>query len=549
MSTPRFLRVAPLPLACMLLGACADKDDSSDGIGTGLSGGDGGGASAGDGDWDGDDGGDGDGDGDGEPPPPEEEEEADFRVPKASGRFVYSASETTDRVAVIDSSTLAIDVVTVCREPSMVVPIPGAAVDEGWVAVLCPGSSEIAFVRTQAAGTSTVTVRAGNAAANHLVATPDGARVIAYHRAAGPEVPGAASTQELTVLETAGSASWQFVVGANPRALELSDDGSVAYVVTDDGVNILELTALDDTDKPDVVPVSPDTAIDPSTLEVHIAPAVNQALARVDGQTWIAVTDLETGERTLLELPGYVTDLDVAHDGSFALATLPAAGGSTLVQIDLPIVSDAFTVHPIPGEYVGLTALAPGGDTAILYTTVNPFAETAAPDPRQRVTLARREGSGWTQLTTIFVEVPVRSVGIAPDDANAILLHAEAPQLNVHAPWPYTLLDLTATFPIKKLQTAQAEPGPILFTPDGARAAVLLRDDGLDVRRVDLVDLASFIVKGIALGSPPEGVGHVEATDKIYVSQEHPSGRITFIAADAALQTVTGYELNDSVKD
>lgn len=33
---------------------------------------------------------------DGGAPPPEDEEEADFRVPRASGRWVYSASEATN---------------------------------------------------------------------------------------------------------------------------------------------------------------------------------------------------------------------------------------------------------------------------------------------------------------------------------------------------------------------------------------------------------------------------------------------------------------------
>ena len=61
----------------------------------------------------------------GEPPPPEEEEDADFRVPRASGKYVYSASTTTNRVAVIDSDTIAIDVVTVGSGPTVVMPIPG----------------------------------------------------------------------------------------------------------------------------------------------------------------------------------------------------------------------------------------------------------------------------------------------------------------------------------------------------------------------------------------------------------------------------------------
>ena len=53
-------------------------------------------------------------------PPPEVEDEGDFRVPKASGKYVYTASKTTDSVAVIDTATLAIDVVVVGRAPAVV---------------------------------------------------------------------------------------------------------------------------------------------------------------------------------------------------------------------------------------------------------------------------------------------------------------------------------------------------------------------------------------------------------------------------------------------
>lgn len=49
--------------------------------------------------------------------------------------------------------------------------------------------------------------------------------------------------------------------------------------------------------------------------------------------------------------------------------------------------------------------------------------------------------------------------------------------------------------------------------------------------------------------SPPEGTGYVDATDKIFVSQDHPTGRITFIDAAGGVETVTGYRLNDAVKD
>ena len=78
---------------------------------------------------------------------------------------------------------------------------------------------------------------------------------------------------------------------------------------------------------------------------------------------------------------------------------------------------------------------------------------------------------------------------------------------------------------------------------------VLVRGDSAGVRRVDSVNLRTFIVEGFTLGSPPEGGGHVAATDKLFISQEHPTGRITFIDADGGVQTITGFELNDAVKD
>ena len=78
---------------------------------------------------------------------------------------------------------------------------------------------------------------------------------------------------------------------------------------------------------------------------------------------------------------------------------------------------------------------------------------------------------------------------------------------------------------------------------------MLLRDDKVAVKKVDLVDLSNFIVAPLLLGSPPEGAGYVDATQKIFVSQEHPTGRITFSGPDGQVQTVTGYVLNDTVKD
>ncbi len=503
-------------------------------------------------------GGDGDGDDEGDtgepPPPPEEEEEGDFEFPQASGRFVYAANETTDRVAVIDTEDLAIDVVSVSRGPTWVQPIASSSADAGSVAVLSPGSDELTFIRTTAAGVNSLELRAVAEGANALAASPAGDFVIAYHDIDIEAAP-VGSDQEITVLSTAaGGPSYALAVGAHPRALEFAPDGSRAFVITDDGVNIIDLGEIADVDKPPLIPVIPDPALDPATVEIQVSASRAQALARVDEETWIAVTDLDDGSQVQLELPGFPTDVDVVADGSFALAVLPSRFGSSLVEIPLPpSTATDFTVAELGEEYVGVAQLGAAGEVALLYTTVDPWAldGEVGPlgDPRLRMTIARRNGGGWDDQLTMFTEVPIRAAGIAPDDANAILLHDEAPWLNSNAPWPYTLIDLAAQFPIRKVQQVQAKPKSVLFTPDGARAAVSIRNEAGSVRAVDLVSLGNFIVDTLPLGSPPQGLGHVEVTDKIFVSQEHGSGRITFVASDGSVQTATGFELNDDVKD
>jgi hypothetical protein len=558
---------------------------------------------------------DGGGDGDasasagdtGGDPPPEMEDEGDFRVPRASGRFVYSASEITDSVAVIDSSDLAIDVVAVGRGPTVVVPL-SADDDTGSVAVLDQGSDDVAFLATTSGFSTTAFVRDVTPGANALAVTPSGGHVFAYHDVDGEEALGPGSDQEMTVLDVAQDLGYAMTVGAHPREIVFTTDGARAFVVTDDGVNVVPLDALD-VGKPDVVPVVSDPGVNPSKLEVRVAADQAVAFSRVEGETEIVATDLESGAQFSFALSSVPTDLDVAADGSFALLVTPAIGGSAFVEIPLPVdVGTAPVPFVVDGEYLGLAHLAPAGDTIVLYTTVDPFAEAPLPpnglgggedpalggttggtessgtsdsgdasssgtddassstddassedgssdggeppppgvDPRRRVTIARRDAGTWVPIT-LFVDHPVATVGIAPDGANAMLVHAmEGPD---GAAWSYTLVDLTKEFPVTKLQTVEAQPGAVLFTPDGARAMVLLRDDARSVRRVDLVDLGTFIVEALELGSPPEGAGYVDATAKIFVSQEHPTGRITFIDPDGNVETVTGYRLNDAVKD
>ena len=596
MSVRRLLCVSTALALAGLTAACG-ADDS--GAGFGDSGLDSAGGGIDDGDPGAGTGGAGDGDGE---PPPEMEDEGDFRVPRASGRFVYSASEATDSVAVIDSSTLAIDVVGVGRGPTVVAPLNA----EGLVAVLDQGSDDVALLRTDDDGETSVEIIPSSPGANNLAVSPDETLVYVYHDVDGPTEQGPGSDQELTAIDVQTQQVYEMTVGAHPREIVFESTNERAYVVTDDGVNVVITAEIPMTGKPDLLPVVDDPAIDPANLEIQVAANQRTALARVAGDTRLFVTDLVSGELQELALPGPATDVDIVADGSFAIVTVPSTQGSRFVEIALPVDPAVEPViHDVDGEYVGLAHLSPDGETMLLYTTVNPFGSEsplqpgwadpdgpmagggsgssggtdtggsstgdegttgdgssddggddgddsgAVPpdqDPRQRITIARRGEGDWSERITLFMDYPIDSVGMAPDGENAMLMHEPSPDGGA-TPWSYTLLDVSKEFPVKKLQMVEAEPGAVVFTPEGDRSVVLLRDDATGVRRVDLVDLRSFIVDGLGLGSPPEGAGYVEATDKIFVSQEHPTGRITFLDRDSGVETVTGFRLNDAVKD
>jgi len=577
-----------------------DEDEDDEGAGgSGAPNGDGGtGTSGGVGD-------------DGDTPPPEQEMEANFRVPRASGGFVYSTSESTNSVAVINSSTLGIEVVAVGRKPTVVLPIdPGTAL--GAVAVLNQESDDVSLLRTVAPGETSVEWREITPGANSLAVTPDGRYVFAHVDVDAPEEIGPGSDQEVSVIDVTSNRVARMTVGAHPRTIAFSPDSTFAYIVTADGVNVVGTNDGMFDGKPDIVPVHVERGIAPSTLEVHVAPSHGIALARVDGDPRLVATDLHVREQRVFTLSGVPTDLDVSPDDSFAMLTLPSlTGSSRLFELALPLADDPeLREHLVQNEYVGLTQIAPDGQTLVLYTSQTPTlvppsddAETEGTDgsssgpsddassgstsgvtepetdtdaetgesesesgvvdaqrerrfaantptnddPRLRITVARRTDEGWDTSVTLFVDRPLATVGIAPDSTNAILIHQGV--ANQAVPHAYTLVDLAKSFPVKKTQTVTVYPDSVLFTPEGDRAVVLLRAPAGSEQRVEQVDLRSFVVDGLVLGSPPEGAGYVESTEKVFVAQEHPTGRITFIDRDGAIETVTGFRLNDAIKD
>jgi hypothetical protein len=110
----------------------------------------------------------------------------------------------------------------------------------------------------------------------------------------------------------------------------------------------------------------------------------------------------------------------------------------------------------------------------------------------------------------------------------------------------YSLLNLSEGF--DKLLLTPTDPGQVAFAPNSLTAYLLLGDVQKALRSVEAIQLDSFMVKSVALGSHPVSLGVISATGKVYVAQSHPLGRVTFVDIQThETKTVTGFELNSHI--
>jgi hypothetical protein len=190
--------------------------------------------------------------------------------------------------------------------------------------------------------------------------------------------------------------------------------------------------------------------------------------------------------------------------------------------------------------------LSDDGRYALLYTTVVDSAE--------RLTIVDFQTEAAP--LTIDTKKSITAVAIAPDNANALVVHKKLPG-DPNAPgidpeqvidysYGYSLVQLESGF--AKLELTAAEVGSFAAVPDGSAMFLLFRSD--TVREVHRAGLTDFHVTTFELGSPPVSVGSVPGSSKVFVGQEHPDGRITFIDwTTLDVKSVTGFELNSKIRE
>lgn len=520
------------------------------------------------------------------PNPPETEEIRSFLTPRAGGRYVYVANPLRDSVAVIDSQTLAITSIEVGRRPTTLNTMDGR--DE--CIVLNSGANTASILRTTNGTTTTSQVPTLDGA-NAIAIASDARHAIVYFDSTVAGADGRrANFQDITLitLEAGMDRAVQLTVGFRPLNVLFSNDGTAAYVLTDDGISILRFA---DITGPTILPsvtlqddrviernvtedarapldAAMDAAMDDggdvpapgvsdasdaaapivrgAVTDVSLTPDGRFALARMVGTGILRLVDLRNRSVRSLDVGATVSDLDLSTSGAFAIAIQREA--SRVLRIPIPGAFDgtaAIRRNEFRAEFVGSVTIAPDDSVALLYTT--------AVDERRLLTMDLVGNAGTTALT---LRKTVRSVTFAPDSRSALIVHRFSDgdpnqlgiplQTQIDRSRGYSLLDLRNRF--VKLQLTEADVGPFTLVPGGGYAFLLFRNDAARVASTHRVNLRSFEVSPLILGSPPSSVGAVPSTMRVFVGQEHPEGRISFINWDTgAIESLTGFELNSRI--
>ncbi len=531
---------------------------------------------------------------------PETEAVLDFEPPHAGEHFCYVVNPDTNRVAVIDATTLAIHSEETGEHPSYLETLQGKDV----AIVLNTASNDASIIRTAPSGSSTVTRVPLSAGSNTIRVAPDGRHAIAFFDAEKGGLGSSGSFQDVNLITIAASGaevdtSASITVGFRPSRVFFDDSMKHAFVVTEDGVSVIELGVKNQAGIARTLPLGPKSAS--KKLDVSVTPDGKYALSRSPDSSLIDLLDLTTGDVKALDLtalllraglpnsplpmaegaagfPGQagsagaltaggapalsgaggafvaeVSDLDLAESGEFAMAVVRNAGAAVRIPIPGAFTdpAEARTVF-IPDEFIGSVTLTPNGNQALLYTTAQATVE--------RLTVLDLKQFSWQ---TRDLRKIIRSVVITPDSSTAIIVHDKAPgdpgdagldpDLVIDRSYGYSLLKLDTYF--SKLQTTAADVGPMSVMPDGSSLFVLVsgrnaHQGAPDIQSFERVGLRDFIVTHVTLGSTPLSVGSVPGALKAWVSQRHPDGRISFTDFAANnIESVTGFELNSRVRE
>jgi hypothetical protein len=500
-------------------------------------------------------------------PSPEDEVEASaltFGPPAVGATHVWVPSRDNDLVLRIDAVTREIEPVSVADAPSAVVTRPGR---EFGVA-LCPGSDELVLIDAEASPSQVRFVPLPRHF-NRATLDPSGATAwlwFEFDDATAGEDTGA--LQDLAVVDLETEAVELVTTGFRPQKPVFPGNGDVAYVVTDDGLGLVPLEPNARGERIGQLLATTEDPFLQAGREVYITEDGRFVVSRAPAEAALTILEPETESLRTVALAGTPTDLDLSFDGRIALVML--RDEQKVVRVDLSTATTRTLTLPVP---LGSAAMAADTGRALLYTTL-PEGELS---PRIAVldlaAFAEDEADdgGEAPLVQRPARKEIAGATLSPDGRRAFLLHRRGPGqpdpalgedefLRRSPGWSLVDLGDAATGPFVRLVTTPADPLGVFWLGAEDLAFVPL-DSGapgstpdapeVRVHRLQVVDLARASVRDLALPSPPETIGVLADLERLFITQTHTEGRISFLSLDrpdAPLETLSGYLLNGGIE-
>jgi hypothetical protein len=463
--------------------------------------------------------------------PPEKELEESFLAPVVTGKYVFSANPKSGRVAVIDAETYGVQLFNAGFGPTYLTAIPGS---RGAIVINDLSHDTTLFeLMDDVVHVVDVTLPV-HPDANAWATSPDGRFAIAWTRTPSDQkLDPTAGSQTITVLDLQENTSRALSVGFHPTKVVVDDKSERAFVVSDDGVSVVELSAHSEMTL--LAPVSEDPLEDAATRDVSVLPDGSLAIVRLEGSTKLRVVDLTRDDSiTSYDLGAPITDLDLSDDGKLALAAVPGIGQVVLVPMPPVGGAESFEHLTITGEITSSIALSEGSELALLYQNGADNSHLTVLDLRADGERARR---------TVDLKGPVSAAFAAPGAASAIVFQkpiAGSTKAGLFSGVP-TLEKRSA-----KIVGTDAVPSALAFDEAGNYALVTVGNEKSTVHGVYRIRLDTMQQDFLELASPPAtaATGIVEEVGRGFVAQTHPEGRITFIDLETAhAHTITGFEL------
>lgn len=491
---------------------------------------------------------------DGDDLAPERETVLDVRRPVTSNDYLFVINPATGNLVTIHSDSLEIRTFPAGSNPVAIQVLPGT----NTALVIDRASDRLVMAQPDDNRTASWPLDPDKQAGYNMIScAPDGRFAVVYYNSrlrtssnqpvGSIQGVGLVDMRSPATLDERATPIQSLRVGLNPTAVHWKDDSTRAFVVTDQGVTIIDLS---DADEPDVTPnVRLEEASGPSRdREVIITRDGRFALVRRIERAELRMVDLTQGTVSVLDLPTPATDLDLLPDDSRAIVTLRES--NTLLVVPVPegfADSESVISHEIPAG-VGVAEPATDNNTIALFSTLQ---------NSRSVWIFRLDDQSLTGYDLIK---QVRGVAFAPADRDGVLrllvLHARntgSSQFDdeyyntIDRSHGYSILDLASEMVV--LQLTKAEPGAFSFTGDGAKGYMIL--SGLGIRQAQIMDLRASggaRVIEMELSSAPTSLGLMRDEQHAYIAQDHPDGRITFLdtATDESI-TITGFELNSQI--